>query len=222
MQLARNEVHCSSFGLEITPQTCTALSAILSRDEQVRSARLRSPQLQRRFIAAHGGLRQLLGLYLRADPSEFSFVHNEFGKPALCGAFAGRIQFNLSHAADLALIGVAVGAEIGVDVEQIREEPEFSEIAQSFFTATRVEELNRLPSALRAQKFLSFWTRNEAYAKARGEGIGTTTQIPQSSGWSFYPLQPAPGYVGALAVEGSGWRVTHRSVSLDALLSALL
>jgi 4'-phosphopantetheinyl transferase len=216
MQLARDEVHCWSVGLDITPGTCAALAATLSRDERIRSSRMRSPQLRQRFIAAHGGLRELLGRYLGAHPSQLRFVHNEFGKPALSGKFGGRLTFNLSHSADLALIGIAPNAEIGVDLEHIRDEPDFSEIAQWFFAAAEVQELNRLPSELRTRAFLSSWTRTEAYAKARGQGLGATNETAQPPGWSLYSLQPAPGYVGALVVEGSGWRVTQRFASLDA------
>ena len=103
-----------------------------------------------------------------------------------------------------------------MDVEQIRDEPDFSDIAQWFFGAAELEELNRLPSELRARAFLRFWTRKEAYAKARGEGLGATNEIAQPLDWSLYSLQPAPGYVAALVVEGSGWRVTQRCAPLDA------
>jgi len=215
MELARDEVHCWCVRLDVSAGTCAALSATLSRDERLRSARMRSPQLQQRFIAAHGGLRQLLGRYLGAHPSEVRFVRNEFGKPALTGRFGGRLTFNLSHSADLALIGIAADAEIGVDLEHIRDEPDFTEIAQWFFAAAEVEELKRLPSELRTRAFLSSWTRKEAYAKARGEGLGAN-EIAQPPGWSLYLLQPGLGYVGALVVEGSGWRVTQRFASLGA------
>ena len=177
---------------------------------------MRSPLLQRRFIAAHAGLRELLGRYLGADPNEVRFVHNEFGKPALSGQFGGRLEFNLSHSADLALIGIAADAEIGVDLEHVRDEPDFIEIAQWYFAENEAEELNRLPSEHRARAFLGSWTRKEAYAKARGQGLGETNEIAQPPGWSLYSLQAAPGYVGALVVEGSGWRVTQRFASLDA------
>jgi 4'-phosphopantetheinyl transferase len=216
MELARDEVHCWCVRLDVSAGTCAALSATLSGDERIRGARMRSPQLQQRFIAAHAALRELLGRYLGAHPGQLRFVHNEFGKPALSGQFGGRLTFNLSHSADLALIGIAADAEIGVDLEQIRDEPDFTEIARWFFAAAEVEELNRLPSELRTRAFLSSWTRKEAYAKARGEGLGAANEIAQPPGWSLYSLQPAPGYVGALVVEGSGWRVTQRFASLDA------
>lgn len=216
MQLARDEVQCWCIRLDVSPAICAALSATLSQDERIRCARMRSPQLQQRFIVAHGGLRALLGRYLGVRPSEVRFGHNEFGKPALSEPLGGRLRFNLSHSADLALIGIATDAEIGVDVEHVRDEPEFSEIAQWFFAAAEVEELNRLPSEVRARAFLRSWTRKEACAKALGEGLGATNEITQPSGWSLYSLQPAPDYVGAVAVERSGWRVTQRFASLDA------
>jgi len=216
MQLARDEVHCWWIRLNVSPATCVALAATLSRDERIRSARMRSPQLRQRFIAAHGGLRELLGRYLGVHPSEVRFGHNEFGKPALSGEFGDQLTFNLSHSADLAVIGIAADAKLGVDVEQIRDEPDFSDIAQWFFGAAELEELNRLPSELRARAFLRSWTRKEACAKARGEGLGATNEIAQPLDWSLYSLQPAPGYVAALVVEGSGWRVTQRFAPLDA------
>jgi len=179
--------------------------------------RYRTPR--RRFIAAHGALRKLLGAYLGLHPSEVAFVHNEFGKPALIGAgpgqFGGRLSFNLSHSGDLALIGIALDAEIGVDVEYIRDEPDFAEIAGWFFAAEEVEELNRLPDELRGRAFLSGWTRTEAYAKARGAGLGGMDEMGQPQDWSLYVLEPAAGYVGAVVVEGSGWRVTHRHAPLE-------
>src|SRR5207237_8535817 len=99
MQLARDEVHCWWIRLNVSPGTCVALSATLSRDERIRSARMRSPRLQQRFIAADGGLRAVLGRYLGVHPSGVRFGHSEFGKPALSGQFGGPLTFHLSHSA---------------------------------------------------------------------------------------------------------------------------
>lgn len=217
MRLPQDEVHCWTVGLDITPGTRAALSGILSRDERGQGDRLGDPRLQRRFIAAHGALRTLLGCYLGAPPAELGFVRDAFGKPALNGPFAGRLRFNLSHSADLALIGIVAGADIGVDLEEVRDEPDFTAVAEWLLAPAEVEQLRRLPIERRSRAFLRCWTAMEAHAKAHGEGLGSTNAIVRAPGWSLYELQPAAGHVGALVVRGSGWCVIQRAVSLDAL-----
>jgi 4'-phosphopantetheinyl transferase len=222
MQLARDEVHCWCLRLDVSAATRAALSATLSPDERHRAAHLASPQLQQRFIAARGGLRELLARYLGAHPGALQFVYNEYGKPALSAYSGGRIRFNLSHSDDLALIGVAAEADLGVDVERVREQPYFAEIARSFFGAAEAESLGKLAGEARTREFLKSWTRKEAYAKAQGTGLGALAQDAAAVDWSLYSLQPAPGYVGALVIQGNSWRVSQRVASLDAFATPAL
>jgi len=184
------------------------LYATLSSDERNRSARLRFEHDRRRFVVAHGVSRTLLGRYLGIPAGAVRFVYNAFGKPELSPEL-GRLKFNLSHSADLALIAIAEGAEIGVDVELIREQSDWAEIARCVFSAAEVDRLNRLPSHLYAKAFFRCWTKNEAYVKARGEGLATSSPVDRdgTGRWSLYTLQPAPGYIGALVVEGRGGRL---------------
>jgi 4'-phosphopantetheinyl transferase len=138
-------------------------------------------------------------------------VYNPFGKPALSPEFGSRLTFNVSHSGDLALIAIATDSDIGVDLECIREQPDYVEIARRFFSAGEVDQLHRLPSHLHAQAFLSCWTRKEAYAKACGEGLALLFAAGDitPADWSLYTLLPAPGYVGALVIRGSGWHLTQ-------------
>src|SRR5262245_36943636 len=101
MELANREVHCWCVRLDVSADACTALMKTLSSDEQGRSARLHTQQQQQRFVAAHGGLRTVLGAYVGAHPAALSFLCNQFGKPALSESFGSRLRFNLSHSADL-------------------------------------------------------------------------------------------------------------------------
>ena len=207
MRLPPGEVHCWTFGLDATPDACAALSALLSRDERDRSERLRDPRLRQRFIAAHAGLRTLLGCYLGAPPAGIDLVRDAFGKPALGGPSSDRLRFNLSHSGDLALLGIVADADIGVDLEEVRDEPDFIAVAEWVLPATEVERLNRLPTEHRSRAFLRHWTALEAAAKARGEGLGELDATAEAPGWSQYELQPAASHVGAVVVRGSGWRV---------------
>jgi 4'-phosphopantetheinyl transferase len=224
-QLARDEVHSWCVTLDPPSETSAGLYATLTCDERNRSARLRFERDRQRFIVTHGALRELLGRYLRTPPDQIRFVCNAFGKPALSPEFGSRLKFNLSHSADLALIAIAADADIGVDLEYIRAQPDYAEIARHFFSPAEVDRLSRLPRHLHARAFLSCWTKKEAYVKACGEGLamppttdpahaaadpyGESPLSPPARCWSLYTLQPAPGYIGALAVEGSGWRLTQ-------------
>ena len=206
MQLASHEVHWWRVGLDVPREACTDLYAMLTRDERDRGGRLRFACDQRRFMVAHGALRDVLGRYLRTQPGDIRFVTNPFGKPELAPGFDGRFRFSLSHSADLALIAIARDADIGVDVEHIRASPDYSDLAEHVFSAAEVDDLRRVPKHLYAEAFLRCWTKKEAGAKASGGGLAMPPPLRRGA-WSFYPLQPAPGYVGTLAIERNGWRL---------------
>ena len=226
-QLASDEVHSWCTSLDVPPETSARLYATLTPDERTRSARFQFERDQQRFIVARGLLRELLGRYLQIQPSQISFVYNAFGKPDLGPEFASRLTFNLSHSAGLALIAIATASTIGVDLEYIRVQSDYTDIARHFFSAAEVDYLMALPSHLYAEGFFSCWTKKEAYLKACGEGLAiplnsfsvppttddlyvASKDIVPAKRWSLYTLRPAPGYAGALAIEGTGWRLRQR------------
>lgn len=210
-QLASDEVQIWCVRLDVPPQTSARLHATLTVDERNRSARFRFERDRQRFIVARGVLRELLGRYLTTDPGQIRFDYSAFGKPLLSPAFGNRLKFNLSHSADVALFAIAARTDVGIDVEYIRAQPDYADIARQFFSAAEVDHLNGLPGHLRPRAFFSCWTKKEAYVKAGGEGLGGDLDGASNDAaarrWSLYTLQLAPGYVGALAIEGGGWRL---------------
>jgi 4'-phosphopantetheinyl transferase len=231
-QLASGEVHSWCASLDAPPETSARFYATLAPDERTRSARFQFERDQQRFIVARGVLRDLLGRYLQTQPGRVRFVYNAFGKPDVSPEFGNRLTFNLSHSAGLALIAIANASNVGVDVEYIRARSDYTDIARHFFSAVEVAYLMALPSHLYAEAFFSCWTKKEAYLKACGEGLAiplnsfsvplttdrahtpvalyaASKDIVPASRWSLYTLRPAPGYAGALAIEGSGWRLSQ-------------
>jgi len=229
-QLASDEVHSWCASLDVPLETSARLYETLTSDERARSARFQFERDRQRFIVARGVLRDLLGRYLQTQPGQIRFVYNAFGKPDLGPEFANRLRFNLSHSAGLALIAIATASNVGVDLEYIRAHSDYADIARHFFSAAEVDCMSVFPRHLLAETFFSFWTKKEAYLKARGEGLAiplNSFSVPLTSDpvhtpvdlyaaskdivpakrWSLYTLRPAPGYAGALAIEGTGWRL---------------
>src|SRR5262245_31572463 len=232
-RLASDEVHSWCARLDVSPETSARLSTTLSSDERTRSTRFQFERDRERFIVAHGVLRDLLGGYLGIPPGRISYAYNAFGKPELSSECGHRLRFNLSHSAGLALIVIAHDAHVGVDLEYIRAHPDHVEIARHFFSAAEADQLTTLPNHLYTEAFFGCWTKKEAYLKGCGQGLAiplTSFSVPLTTdpehspvdfqlashefvptrGWSFYTLHPAPGYLGAVAIEGSGWRLSER------------
>lgn len=205
VQLTSGAVHSWRVSLDVSPEAYARLQSTLACDERSRSARFRFERDRRRFIVARGALRELLGRYLAISPAQIRFVYNAFGKPRLSPEF-GNLKFNLSHSVDLALVALARDADIGVDVEYVRADAEYGEIARQFLSAAEVERVNTAPPDLRTEAFFRCWTRREACAKASGEGLARSDS---PDAWSLYTLEPAPGYIGALAVARGDWRLRH-------------
>jgi 4'-phosphopantetheinyl transferase len=234
-QLASDEVHSWCASLDVPADTAARLYATLTPDERDRSARFRFERDRRRFIVARGVLRDLLGRYLQTEPGQIRFVYNAFGKPDLTPESGDRLRFNLSHSADLALIAIATVSSVGVDLEYVRWQSDYADIARRFFSAAEVDYLSALPSHLYAEAFFSCWTMKEAYLKACGKGLAVplnsfsvlpttdpahtpvdlldlrvaSSDTVRAARWSLYTLRLAPGYAGALALEGTGWRLSQ-------------
>ena len=172
-----------------------------------------------RSVAARGLLRMLLASYLDIRPDDVQLRLGAHGKPHLSNPQG--LQFNVSHAHDLALYAVTRSGEVGVDLEHVRPIASNLRIAKRFFTPGEFEAIVALPEQERDQAFFRCWTRKEAYVKARGGGLSiplnefqvevepasTATLLRSTSApeevarWQLYDLQPAPDFIGAVCVE---------------------
>jgi 4'-phosphopantetheinyl transferase len=230
VRLAASDLHVWRANLNQSESTIEELSGHLTNDERSRAKRFYFQKDHRHFIVARGILRVILSRYLSIEPERLCFSYNEYGKPAL-GADYERcgIRFNLSHADGLALFAVTEGREVGIDLEKIRPDFATSEIAERFFSSEEVQMLRTLPDYLQEEAFFNCWTRKEAYVKARGQGLSvpldqfevsltpgqpasllkTHWDTEEASLWSLRELHPGPGYVAAVAAQGTDWQVKY-------------
>ncbi|MDB4915242.1 MAG: 4-phosphopantetheinyl transferase [Gemmatimonadetes bacterium] len=151
----------------------SALQPLLSSDERARAARLFSDDLRAQFALAHGWLRRILASYVSVPAHSLQFDIAPGGKPHLALEHAERVEFNLSHSGDVALVAVAAGSAVGVDVERWKPKMEHVRVAERFFSdherASLREQASRTGDVMTG--FYAAWTRKEAYLKARGDGI---------------------------------------------------
>jgi 4'-phosphopantetheinyl transferase len=195
--LGAGEIHVWTASL-YEPDDVGAMRALLSGDEIERAGRFHFEKDRTAFILARGFLRTMLGRYLGG---EVRFVYRSHGKPALDRAGPG---FNLSHTDGLALLGLTLESEIGVDVERIRSIENRDQIAERYFSPAEYGQV------LSDDAFFQCWTRKEAYIKAVGGGLSIPLKSINTDGWSVIDLRPRGGYVGAVAVESGPWTLrTH-------------
>jgi len=202
---------------------------VLAADEQVRAARFIRARDRRRFVSCRAALRQILGGLLDASPGSLQFRAGGQGKPELVPEPAcdepsdcrHPLRFNVSHSAELALIAVCRGRELGVDIERVRPFAEADRIVASFFSTAEQAAFASIPDEVKARAFVRGWTRKEAILKGLGIGLaglaahyetgfGTSeltsrftpaTPAPRVDQWQLWEAIPGAGFVAALAIH---------------------
>jgi 4'-phosphopantetheinyl transferase len=194
-------VHVWRARLDVKGAALARLNRVISPVERARADRLLRAADRRRFVAAHGVLRRILGQYTQVVPRALVFRYGPFGKPELHQETdQPPLAFNLSHSGDCAIYAVAPAGNLGVDIEQVRPLANFERIARRRFPAADVQALFALPAARREAAFFIFWVRNEALVKATGEGLRGLGTI-RTDQVTVLDLKPFPGCVAALAVH---------------------
>ncbi|HEX4783495.1 MAG TPA: 4'-phosphopantetheinyl transferase superfamily protein [Candidatus Sulfotelmatobacter sp.] len=225
--LPADEVHVWRVELAQVAPVEQRWEPILSADERTRAARFHFTKDRQRYTATRALLRMILGGYVNSDPKELVFRYSKNGKPWLnCGP-DGNVEFNVSHSGQVALLAFTQRRATGVDVEHIRENFDHEAIAGRFFSRQERQQLALLPPAERYRGFFRCWTRKEAYIKAEGTGLSlplhqfdvslgaeesslllaTRPDPAEAARWTLREIPAGDGYVAALCVQGTGWRI---------------
>ncbi|MGO1069889.1 4'-phosphopantetheinyl transferase family protein [Lysobacter sp. CA199] len=128
----------------------------------------------------------------------------------------GEFDCNWSHSSERLLIALAHRAQVGVDLERMHRRPRAVEIARRYFTQAEAQWLAE--HADRDRTFLRLWCAKEAVLKAHGHGLSfgldrlrfeqrgdilalveCDPDLGSPEQWRMCEIEPAPGYLGALA-----------------------
>ena len=192
----------------------------LSVDEVERAERFHFSHHAEEWVANRARLRMLLGSYLQRDGREIEFVYDAGGKPRVADSNPD-VNFNLSHADGAAVVALARGVRVGIDVERSDRGCESMDLARFSFSSSEVAALGRISdNSVQATTFLKLWTCKEALLKGMGDGLSRLLadfsisldrrnptfeeclwDASLTDRWQLYSLEAPSGYVSSLAVE---------------------
>ena len=207
-----------------------AMAEVLSEEEKGRRDRFVFAADRRAFTAAHAMLRTALSRYGPQAPRDWRFQATPEGKPFLAVPQAGDppLRFNLSHTRATVACAIAVGVEVGIDVQEYGPSIDGAGVAERYFTAAERRLLASCPRADAPSRFVELWALKEAYVKATGLGLGTPLDSFEFSfgdppgltfesraaaaRWQFWLAAPSPTTRLAVAApaarEADPWRLS--------------
>jgi len=210
--------------------------ALLSADERARQARFRFARDQRRFLVTRALVRTVLSRYAAVRPEDWTFAAGPRGRPQIAAPrVAPALEFNISHSADLVLLGVTSGRTLGIDTESDAAREADIDGLDRYFAPEESAALLALPPGERRRRFFELWTLKESYIKARGMGLaialdafrfelagerGLTLHMRPELGdspgcWRLWQLALRGGYLAAVCAargEDVAPRVTVREI----------
>jgi 4'-phosphopantetheinyl transferase len=238
LELDTGEVHVWRASLAQPPAILDRLAATLSSGEREQAQAFRESRLREAFVAGRGIGRAILAAYSATRAEHLQYAYSASGKPSL-DPNPRDLRFSVANAGGLAVYAVAIGREVGIDIEPLRTVPDAVALARRFFAPAEVRVIDALPDEERSAWFLSCWTRKEAYLKALGCGLGRpldafTVSVdpaaearlvedladPEATGrWRFLEIGVLEGFAAALVAEGTVGRVRRHEWSEDAVSS---
>lgn len=204
MALADGDVGVWAFTLDATAGVVEACAQCLSPDERTRASRFTQAVHAARYTVAHATMRTVLARQLGCATAELRLPAGVDGKPGIEGHAVG---FNLTHSADRALLAVARGRDVGIDLEREDATLDALAVADRYFHGVERDAIRGASAAQRVRVFLRHWVAKEAVVK----GIGAGLRLPLAS----FAVAPSPDEESAAVVShdparvAADWRVVY-------------
>jgi 4'-phosphopantetheinyl transferase len=152
----------------------------LSREELTHSKRYRFQKEINQYIICRCLLKFILSQHTKIPVHNINIAIDEHKKPYLVNNRL--VSFNLSHSNDYGVIAVGNKFSIGIDIEYINHDFDFSEILKNVYSCHEIETIYSSKSSI--YTFFKYWTRKESIVKATGLGISDyLKEIPATDGW---------------------------------------
>jgi len=175
--------------------------AWLAPAERERYARFHAEEDRRMFLLGRVMARLLVGRAAGAPPTGWQWREGQHGRPEI-GWPATALRFNIAHSAGLVVCALAMGREVGIDVEDLTRRAIDPALVRRYCAPSEVTDIEAQPADARQHRFLRYWTLKEAYLKARGVGIS----LPLANiGFSLHAEKPSIAFRESLAGADDRW-----------------
>lgn len=170
----RDELHVWCVPLKLDQNQTEIAIERLNAHQHDRYERRTNQSQKESYLAGRYYLSELLSAYTHQDPSALELAYTRLNKPYLASN-SFELDFNFTdshgHAGNLGIYAFARNRDLGVDIEALNRRSNFAAIAKRKFTEKEQAWIKNADGSLQAQRFLSLWTRKEAYGKATGKGV---------------------------------------------------
>lgn len=177
---------------------------VLDDEERQRANGLLFERDRRRFVAAHGAARTILGRQLGVPPERIRWVRGPHGKPELAGAASGP-RVNISHSGDVAMVAVSARRPVGVDIQRLPADLDAVRMSARYFTGPEASFVAAATDpAARVTRFACLWARKEACVKAAGGRLMQGMALPVLCHPPSPPARSGPSAPAGILVRGDG------------------
>lgn len=174
---------------------------------------------QMRYAAGRAVLNELLPRYIDSSNKKLNIKRNKYGKPYLfVDGKQSDIKFNISHSGEKIGLIFSWNREVGIDIEEQKEIPDYYEIISQSFHSKEEELFLKSEKKQEYEKFFNYWTLKEAYVKGLGYGLSKDLNsfyikkkndvnycvydlTEESEQWSLNLLKFSENYSGAIAIS---------------------
>lgn len=169
MRINENEVHIWLIDInEII--NYKGYEDLLDGNERIRGKNLLSEILRKNHIVSHYAARDILSNYLNVPLNQIPLTYTKFHKPFLIKNPL-KIEFNLTHSHDIALLGITKTFRIGIDIERMSPLQNQRDIEKLILSQKELTWLSKRDDQEKCEAFYRLWTAKEAIMKGIGEGF---------------------------------------------------
>jgi 4'-phosphopantetheinyl transferase len=212
--------HADVAALASTPGRVERWHGWLTAGERARFERFRHDADRMMFLCGRGMARELVARALGTAPDAWQWREGPHGRPEIASPETP-LCFNVAHSAGFVACGLALGGDVGVDIEDRRRAPVDRGLVRRYCSPAEADDIESQRDDGWHDRFLEYWTLKEAYLKARGLGIavplseisftraGDAARVEflgslsgTDADWTLTLFRPSPHHVGAVATRG--------------------